>query len=139
MKFTKKSIIAAVLVGVLLVGGIAGITMAQEGSAGSGQTLIARVAAILGIDQATVESAFAQAQKEMRTEALDSYLKDLVDEGKITQEEADQYREWWNARPEALDKLGPGFGFGGRGGGRHGGGNFMPRAESTQSTTQTTQ
>lgn len=33
-------------------------------------------------------------------EALDRYLQNLVDEGKITEEEADQYKQWWQARPD---------------------------------------
>jgi len=36
----------------------------------------------------------------MQDEALDSYLQELVDEGKITQDEADQYKAWWQARPD---------------------------------------
>ena len=35
----------------------------------------------------------------MQNEALDSYLQNLVDEGKITQEEAGQYKAWWQAKP----------------------------------------
>jgi hypothetical protein len=36
----------------------------------------------------------------MQYEALKSWLQDLVDKGKITQEEADQYLEWWQSRPD---------------------------------------
>jgi len=98
----KKFIIIALLAVVVLVGSLAGVTFAQTGSAseGSGKTLLARVATILGIDQQKVEDAFAQAQREMRDEALDNYLKDLVDQGKITQEQADQYKAWLQAKPD---------------------------------------
>ena len=112
---SKKFVIIAVLTAVALVGSISGVVLAQTGNtdttqgkallAGSanttsGKTLMARVAAILGIDQQKVEDAFAQAQREMRDEALDSYLQKLVDEGKITKEQADQYKQWWQARPD---------------------------------------
>ena len=100
---SKKFIIVAVVAAiVLLVGSIGGVAFAQTGSTsdGSGKTLLARVAAILGIDQKKVEDAFAQAQREMREEALDNYLKGLVTEGKITQEQADQYKKWWQSRPD---------------------------------------
>jgi LPS O-antigen subunit length determinant protein (WzzB/FepE family) len=39
-------------------------------------------------------------RQERANEALDNYLQKLVDEGKITQEEADQYKAWWESRPD---------------------------------------
>ncbi len=100
----KKLIIVAILAtAVLLVGSIGGVALAQTGSTGdttSGKTLLARVAAILGIDRQKVEDAFAQAQREMRDEALDTRLKNLVDQGKITQQQADQYKAWVKSRPD---------------------------------------
>jgi hypothetical protein len=99
----RKWIIAAVLaVVILLAGSIGSVALAQTGSTsdGSGKTLLARVAAILGIDQQKLEEAFAQAQKEMRDEALDNQLKGLVEKGNITQEQADQYKQWWQSRPD---------------------------------------
>jgi hypothetical protein len=100
----KKLIMVAILAtAVLLAGSIGGVALAQTGSTGdttSGKTLLARVAAILGIDRQKVEDAFAQARREMRDEALDSYLKNLVDKGKITQQQADQYKAWVKSRPD---------------------------------------
>ncbi|MBI2831027.1 MAG: hypothetical protein HYX79_02085 [Chloroflexi bacterium] len=99
---SKKFIIVAVVAAVLLVASVGGIALAQTGtaSAGTGKTLLARVATILGIDQQKVEDAFSQAQREMREEALDNYLKGLVASGKITQEQADQYKKWSQSRPD---------------------------------------
>ncbi len=95
MRKNKKLIIIAVVVGIVLVGSLAGAAFAQTASTdgNSGKTLLARVAAILGIEQQKVEDAFTQAQKEMQNEALDSYLKKLVESGKLTQEQADQCSE----------------------------------------------
>jgi len=137
--FRKKVVIIPVVIALVLVGGIAGFALAQGESDSSGNTLLGRVAAILGIDQTTVENAFAQAQKEMREEAMTTYLQQMVTEGKITQEEADKYKTWWDARPDALDKLGPGFEFGGCGRGFHhgGGGLWMAPAQSISSTEST--
>jgi protein-disulfide isomerase-like protein with CxxC motif len=106
------------------------VTQASDNVSQS-KTLLARVAAILGIDQQTVENAFAQAQRETQEEALDNWLKKLVDEGKITQAQADEYKQWWQSRPDMsqyqqqlkewqearpnIPELGPGPGFGGRG------------------------
>ena len=102
MKRIRLILIGLVLVVLLSVGLIGGITLAQTtGTTGdSGNTLIARVATILGIDEAKVEAAFNQAQREMELEALDSRLKAMVDEGTITQAQADQYRTWWQSRPD---------------------------------------
>jgi hypothetical protein len=61
--------------------------------------LLGRVAKILGIDQSKLESAFTQARKEMSTERLDQYLKKLVTDGKLTQQQADQYKQWIQSRP----------------------------------------
>ena len=100
---TKRFILIAALVAVVLVGSLAGIAFAQTGStdnAISGKTLMARVAAILGIDQQKVEDAFAQAQREMQEEALDNHLKNLIDQGKITQEQADEHKAWLKASPD---------------------------------------
>ena len=111
---SRKFIVAVLAAALLLVGIIGGVALAADdgGSAavvdsatddsGDSQptTLLGRVAEILGIDQQTVEDAFAQAQSEMREEAMDTYLQKLVDEGKITQEQADQYKTWWQSKPD---------------------------------------
>ena len=126
MSRRKRFVIIGLLAAVVLVGSLAGLALAQTGDTGQPKTLLARVAAILGIDQQKVEDAFAQAQREMRDEALDSYLKNMVDQGKITQEQADQYKSWWQARPDTLlpGPLGRHFGFHGFRGGMKGGGGF---------------
>jgi hypothetical protein len=56
---------------------------------------------------------------------VENRLQKLVEEGKITQEEADEFLGWWQARPEGIP-LGPGHrGFGGM----HGFKNPCLRAE----------
>jgi len=143
----KLVIVTALVAAVLLVGGIGGVVYAQaknrvddqigvtlaSDNASQPKTLLARVAAILGIEQQKLEDAFAQARSETQDEALDNHLKNLVDQGKITQEQADQYkawvkskpdmtqyeqqlRDWQNTRPDIPLPLPGGFdGFGGRG------------------------
>lgn len=110
----KLVIVTALVAAVLLVGGIGGVVYAQAKNGGYGQigvtlasdnasqpkTLLARVAAILGIEQQKVEDAFAQARSETQDEALDNHLKNLVDQGKITQEQADQYKAWVKSKPD---------------------------------------
>ena len=91
-------IVVAALAVTLLVGST-GVALAQGAKAGSEKTLVARVAQILGIQEQKVQDAFDQAQKEMREEALNSYLKSAVEQGRITQEQADKYKQWWQSQP----------------------------------------
>ncbi len=120
MRKSKKFILAVVLVIVVLLGSTAAVVFAQTGNGDDGpaKTLLARVAEILDIDQQVLEDAFTQAQSEMQTEALENYLQSLVEQDKITQEQADDYLGWWQARPDVPAR----FGFGGRGGFRGMGG-----------------
>ena len=140
---SKKLITAAVLVAVLLVGGIGGIAFAQTGSGDDGQpkdrcgALLDKVCEIYNanpdrpgdIDCALLKAAFAQAASEMRPkvmqnrpkmgpeamqdrpkmdpEAMQDRLQNLVNEGKITQEQAKALQEWWEARPDLPLGFGP--------------------------------
>jgi hypothetical protein len=103
------------------------ITAAGTGTLSGGFTVDTRQEALLdrvcqiyqqntgvAINPQQLKDAFTQAQREMRDEALQSRLEKLVNEGKITQAEADQYLQWWQSRPNI--EL-PGLGGYGRGGG----------------------
>jgi hypothetical protein len=137
---SKKFIIVAVLAAVVLVGSIGGVVLAQNGNGDDSQpkaqqqALLDKVCAIYeqntgtAINSEELQKAFDQARDEMRAEALDNHLQNLVEQGKITQEQADQYKAWLEAKPD-VPILGPGFpgagmprGFGGPGGGFPGGG-----------------
>jgi len=72
--------------------------------------LLARVADILDIPEEDLINAFRQAQQEMRQEAFIRALDKAVGKRLITQEEADETKEWWEHKPEALDCLTPGAG-----------------------------
>jgi hypothetical protein len=80
-----------------------------------------RVASILGLDEATVQDAMDQAREEMQDEALKARLDYQVEQGWITQEQADEFAEWHESRPEGIS---PGGGFDGGGRGFHRGGRF---------------
>ena len=79
------------------------------------QALLDRASAIykenigVAIDSEQLKDALDQAQSELREEALESRLQNLVDDGKMTQEEADSYLEWWQSRPDIEVPL-PGLG-----------------------------
>jgi len=85
-------------------------------------SLIARVAAKLGIGEQELKSAVDEAREELADERLQSQLDKLIEKGVLTQEHADEYKTWLHAAPEGLPGrlqggFGPrGFGFGdGRG------------------------
>ena len=111
-RYMKYGIIAIVAV-VALSAGITAVVSAEspEGEAGSdtgpGQIFLSKVAGILEIDEGELADVFKQARQEMRGEALEQRLQRAIEEGRITEEEADQIREWLDSRPEALQQLGP--------------------------------
>jgi len=141
----RKWFIPVVVVSVLLIGGIVGgvvvagndnttNTEGQGQATNRYQALLDRVCAIyeektgVAIDSEQLKDALEQAQIEIQDGALGNWLQNLVDNGKITQEEADQYLEWWQSRPDVqlpsprLGGPGPGGGMGwGRGFGQLGG------------------
>ena len=99
-KYTKFGVIAIAAILALTVG-LTAVAFAQspdeaDSNGGPGQIFIGKVAGILGLDEGQVADAFAQARSEMKAERL----QNLIDQGVITQEEADQLKEWWEARPD---------------------------------------
>jgi len=147
---SKKFIIIAILTVVVLAGILGGVAIANADDQNTNQTsttnnfttLLDKVATIyqqntsVAIDSQELQKAFTQAQKEMRTEALDKYLNSLVDQGKITQDQAKQYKDWLNSKPDV--QIGPGAKGGLRGFGRFGGmfggrfGGWCPPSATTK-------
>ena len=66
-----------------------------------------RVAGTLGTDAEATAAAIAQVADEMRSEALESRLQAAIDSGRITEEEAQEYRDKANSN----GWRGKGFGF----------------------------
>jgi len=105
----KMKVLISVLAAILLlaIGGTA-MVMAQEEPeeestplALEAETngLLARVADILDIDEEDLINAFEQARQEMREEVFIKALDRAVEEGRITQEQANEIKEWWEQRP----------------------------------------
>jgi hypothetical protein len=149
---SKKFIIIAILTVLVLGATLGGVAIAQADDENNDTTQTANVSSFLEkvaeiyqnntgvvIDPAELQQAMTEARQAMRDEALDNYLKKLVDEGKITQEQADQFKAWLAARP-SLDEFktwwesrpdtpgifgeGNGIGIGPFGGMHHGMGKF---------------
>ena len=120
----RRWLFGTLLAVVLAVGITGGAVLAQEADGDADSPLrsfVSRVATILGLEEATVQDAFDQAAKEMEDEALQRKLDRWVAEERLTQEQADEYAQWYRSRPDSLSpgfpyrKFGPG-GFGSHGG-----------------------
>lgn len=105
----KHWIIGLMALLALMVGVGSGTVLAQENHEDRErpvQGVISRVAIILGLEEQQVQDAFDQARREMRDERFEEMvgqrLDALVESGRITQQQADELREWYAARPESF-------------------------------------
>ena len=103
----KRWLIIPAVAGLAAVAALGG--MAAASSSGGGETG-SRVAEILDLDEATVTDAFKQATQQRVDEALQARLDKLVEEERITQEQADEFKAWYDERPEGVPGFGIGFG-----------------------------
>jgi hypothetical protein len=108
MRKHKKVILITLVTVVVLAATLGVVAFAQADDQGTQtvkDTLFERVAqdyqANTGnaIDAAKLQEAFTQAQKELATEAQDRMWQKLIDEGKITKKQLDDYKTWLAARP----------------------------------------
>lgn len=107
---SKKFIIAMVLVVVVAVGSIGGVALAQddeeEAPAAEFGNVLERVCAIyeentgVAIDQEALREAFAQARSEIQAAAMEARLAKMVENGVIDEAQAQEFLEWWEARPD---------------------------------------
>ena len=110
---SKKLIISVVLATMVLVGSIGGIVLAADnGDDSQPKTILDRVTHILvgqgvNITSEQLKDAITQVQSDIRTEALESHLRHLVEKDKITQEQADEYLEWRQSKPDVSFGFGP--------------------------------
>lgn len=103
MNFRSKKFLTviSVLVALIIFGISAGAVFAQDNKESpDNNPVISRVAEILGIDKQQLVDAFKQAIKEEGQQRLDQRLQNMIDEGKITAEEAAEYKAWLEARPD---------------------------------------
>ena len=124
MRLRKKLIIVAVIAVVILSGSISGVVLAADNwrdnhpKAQYG-ALLDRVCEIYkdntgdDIDPEALKTAFAQARSEtaeacgeMGTESMQNRLQNMVEQGKITQEQADELQGWWQSKPDVPDGIG---------------------------------
>jgi hypothetical protein len=147
---SKKFIIIAVLTILVIGATLGGVAIAQADDQNTNPTPTANVTSFLDkvaeiyqkntgvtINPQELQKAITEARQAIKDEALNNYLQKLVTAGKITQEQADQFKawldakptqafqQWWDARPDIpglFGNNGTGMPFGGikRGMGRFG-------------------
>ena len=105
----KLRIIIPIAIAVVVVTAIGfGVAFAQGNEKGDSNAsrLAAKVAEILGLDAAVVDDAIKQAREELRDEAIQKKLNALVEKGQLTQEQADEYLNWIQSKPEGIPAIG---------------------------------
>ena len=103
----RRWIVAAAVVGLLIVGVTGGTLMAQQagdddGDAVETKSFADRVAEVLGLDTETVEDAFDQAKRSMFDERVRKKLDAAVEKGLIDQSKVDEIMEWLAERPDGV-------------------------------------
>ena len=116
----KRWLLIPIVVLLVALGVAGGAVLAEQVSdgdkvkgSGDNRGFTARVAGILGLEEDTVADAMQQAKKEMHEEYVQAWLDKMVESGRITQEQADEYQDWLDDRPEGFEI------YKGRGFGRH--------------------
>ncbi len=120
----RTKVLLVVVAGLLVIAGIFGATaaFADNSTSGNGTTpaadLMQKIAdnyqAITGqtLDTTALQQAFQQAQTQIQQDNLKTFLDKLVTDGVITQDQTDQYLEWFNSRPDVPQLNGNGGFFG---------------------------
>jgi len=101
VKKIHKFVLATILVAVMLISSTPAIALAQEDELPERRVaLIAQVAEILGIEQQEFEAALRQAQTELQEGNIDTRLQELIAEGTLTQQQANELKAWMENRPD---------------------------------------
>ncbi len=119
----RKRVLIPALAALLLTGAIAGTAFAHSGSSDDDSTVsrfVEVLASKLGIGEEELQTALDETKAELQAErkaAREQQLRDklaaMVEEGKITQEQADEYLDWYLDPPElAQGKFDKKSGFG---------------------------
>ena len=93
--------LAALIFGV----GIVAAQVADDDHDSKASRFASKVASILGLNEDEVEDAITQAKKELRDETVQAKLDAMVEKGHLTQEQADEYKAWIDAKPEGIERF----------------------------------
>ena len=120
MALRWKVIVGIVVAALLLLGTLGGVALAQSPTPTATPTpppgqqqkkaLLDEMARILGVDPQKAGDAFDQAQKTVSRQrqdaAVQQRLGQAVQNGKLTQAQADEIAKWWKSRPDTIGNLG---------------------------------
>ncbi len=100
----RRWFIGGVVAALALLGLAGGAIMAQEATEKQSRfsAFAERVASILGLEADDVEDAMEQAKEELADEAMDEKLAAMVEKGAFTQQQADDWKAWMEAKPEGF-------------------------------------
>lgn len=108
-------LVAGIVALVMLVTGVVTAANADDAKNGAppgpgfgapaNDTMLEKVAQILGIDKQKVSDAFKQAGAAMEQQRINDMFAKWVTDGKLTQAQADQYKAWLATKPDGV----PGF------------------------------
>lgn len=77
----------------------------EEGDSDPSKLAI-KVAEILGLDAKVVDDAIKRSRTELRNEAVQNKFNTLVKKGQLTQEQADEYLDWIQSKPQGIPAIG---------------------------------
>ena len=97
------------LVSVAVISFSIALAQGNEGNDSNASKPAITVAEILGLDTAVVDDAIKQAREELRDEAIQNKLNTMVEKGRLTQGQADEYLNWIQSRPEGIPAIGKHF------------------------------
>ena len=98
--------LAMAVVAVAVISFTVAFAQENENSDSNASKLAVKVAEILGLEAAVVDDAIRQASEELKGEAIQKKLNALVENGRLTQEQADEYPNWIQSRPEGIPGIG---------------------------------
>jgi hypothetical protein len=128
----KKTLIIVAIITTVVIGGVLGgfamasandqnlvngnATLVADPVSGNVSALLDKIATYYNqetgetLNTQALLNAFNSAQQDMRTEAQNNFIDKLQEQGKLTPEQAQQYKDWLAQRPDV--PVGPGLGGG---------------------------
>ncbi|MBM2832052.1 MAG: hypothetical protein HW414_1104, partial [Dehalococcoidia bacterium] len=102
MRIVLASLLAVVLLGGLLIGvvGMGQVAAQTQPANQPSASFVTRLATKLVVEQAKLEAAIIQVQRQKTEQELNERMQKAVASGKMTQEQADKYKSWWLSRPD---------------------------------------
>ena len=86
-----------------IAAGVAWTQVAHAQEETTAKSFTARLATILGLEEDVVQNAFKEARRDIQAERFQARMDGLVENGRITQDEADAAFEWYKERPEGIN------------------------------------